>query len=169
MSLFFFIIIFEKIVVSIEKITYSDYNLCDPSFIKGVELLRKGQNEQALYYFEVAYEKISYSDLYHNVYASFCGYARTLNGDRSGLVLCREVARYELHDADVFCNLAKIELFYKNRKRAVVVLLKGLNVDSSHPGVKSLCKKIGMRESSVFGFLPRNNVLNRVIGKLIRK
>ncbi len=124
---------------------------------------------QARHCFELAYEQVSYNDLHYNKYASFCGYTRVLSGDRGGLMICREVIVNELYDADIFYNLAKSEWVYKNRKRTVDALLKGLTVDSAHPGIKNLCRKMCLRKRSVIRFLPRDNALNSFIGRLFRK
>ncbi len=155
--------------MSVESVTYSDYSLCDPNFINGVEFLKRDMILQAHHCFELAYEQVSYSDLHYNKYASFCGYTRVLSGDRGGLMICREVIANELYDADIFYNLAKSEWVYKNRKRTVEALLKGLIVDSAHPGIKNLCKTMCLRKRAVIRFLPRDNVLNSFIGKLFRK
>lgn len=155
--------------MSVESVTYKDYSLCDPNFINGIELLEKGMISQANHCFEIAYEQVSYSDLHYSKYASFCGYSRVLSGDRGGLMLCREVVANEMYDADVYFNLAKSEWHFKNRKRTIESLLKGLEIDAAHPGIKGLCKTMSMRKRAVIGFLPRNNILNKAIGKLIRK
>ena len=154
---------------NIESVTYKDYSLCNPNFINGVEFLKRGMFSQAGHCFELAYEKTSYNDIHYNKYASFCGYARVLNGDRGGLSICREVARNELYDGDVFYNLAKSEWHFKDRKRTVDVLLQGGDVDYMHPGMRDLRKKINMRKKSAIGFLPRNNLLNNKLGKFLRK
>jgi len=157
------------VIVSEESVTYQDYSLCDPNFIDGIDFLERGLYSQANHCFEVAYEQVTYSDIHYNKYASFCGYTRVLNGDRGGLMLCREVVANELYDADVYYNLAKSEWVFKNRKRTIDALLKGVDIDASHPGIRGLCKKMNMRKRAAIGFLPRSNVLNKTIGKLLRK
>ena len=155
--------------MSSESVTYRDYSLCNPNFINGVEFLKRGMISQACHCFEMAYEKISYKDLHYSKYASFCGYARVLNGDRGGLSICREVARDELYDGDVFYNLAKSEWFFKDRKRTVESLHKGMSVDRMHPGLCELRKELRIRKKTPIRFLPRDHTLNNIIGKLFRK
>lgn len=151
------------------EITYKDYSLCSPNFINGIEFLKRGMAVQARHCFEMAYEQVSYNDEYYNKYASFCGYARVLNGDPGGLSICREVARNELEDGDVFYNLAKSEWQFHNRKRTVSVLEKGLEVDGVHSGLYEFRKDLGVRRKSPLLFLSRNNFLNKKLGMLFRK
>jgi len=156
--------------MNIEKVTYKDYSLCDPNFIKGIELLAQGGITQAAHCFELAYEQVKYQDVHHNKYASFCGYARVLNGgDRGGLSLCREVARRELYDGDVFFNLAKAEWFFKARKRTIGALKEGLKIDFMHPGLRELRNNLGVRKKAPIMFLPREHAFNNGLGKLLRK
>jgi len=155
--------------MSIESVTYKDYSLCSPNFINGVEFLKRGMVSQARHCFEVAYEQTPYKDVHYNKYASFCGYARALAGDRGGLSICREVAKNELYDGDVFLNLAKSEWHFKDRKRAVDTLLHGMEIDCKHPGIRELSEKLCMRKKTAIGFLPRNNIINNKLGKLFRK
>jgi len=152
-----------------EVSTGENESYCHANFVNGVEFLKRGMNSQASRCFEMAYEKTTYSDAYYNKYASFCGYARVINGDRGGLVICREVARNEQSDGDVFYNLAKSEWYFKDRKRAVDSLLQGLQVDGLHEGICQLCDEMSMRKKTVIGFLPRNHAINNMLGKFLRK
>jgi len=156
--------------MNIEKVTYKDYSLCDPNFMQGIDLLVEGLIAQAAHCFELAYEQVTYKNVHYNKYASFCGYTRVLNGgDRGGLSLCREVARRELYDGDVFFNLAKAEWFFKARKQTVSALREGLRVDFMHPGLRELRNALGVRKKAPIMFLPRKHVLNNGLGKLLRK
>lgn len=155
--------------MSIESVTYKDYSLCSPNFINGIEFLKRGMISQARHSFEVAYEQTTYNDIHYNKYASFCGYARVIAGDRGGLSICREVAKNELYDGDVFFNLAKSEWYFKDRKRTVDTLLQGMEIDKMHPGMRELCQQVCLRKKTAIGFLPRNNLINNKLGRLFRK
>lgn len=155
--------------MSAEQVTYKDYSLCSPHFINGVEFLKRGMLVQAAHCFEMAYEQTSYSDTFYSKYASFCGYTRVLNGDRGGLSICREVARNERKDGDVFYNLARLEWHFNDRKRTVSVLSEGLQVDAMHQGMCDLQQSLGVRKKKPIIFLPRNNPLNNRVGKLFRR
>ncbi|MCW9048100.1 MAG: hypothetical protein OQK46_08485 [Gammaproteobacteria bacterium] len=155
--------------MSIQNVTYKDYSLCCPDFINGIEFLKRGMISQARHCFEVAYEQTTYRDVHYNKYASFCGYVRALAGDRGGVAICREVARNELYDGDVFFNLAKSEWHFKDRKRTVDSLIHGMEVDNMHPGMRELSAELRMRKKAAISFLPRNSALNNKLGKFFRK
>jgi len=141
---------------------------CD-NFIQGLADLKEYAIPQALDNFQRAYDAVPYGDIYHNKYASFCGVVRVLNGDRAGIELCRDAVRQELIDGDVFLNLAYAEWHMKSRKRSVGVLKQGLMVDRRHPGLKKFQQHLGQRSRKMVFFVSRDNVLNKVLGKLVRK
>lgn len=147
---------------------YEDFSSCCNDFVEGVEHLKDRSMPRALRSFSLAYESVESTDAYHNKYASYCGLSRVLSGDRTGLELCREAARSEIHDGDVYLNLARAELFLQHRKNTVVVLKKGLQVDSRHPGLRQMREHLGARQRSPLPFLPRSHPLNHTLGKLMR-
>ena len=148
---------------------YEDFSTCCNDFVEGIKYLKDHSIHQAIERFQLAYESVGRNDIYHNKYASYCGLARVLSGDRGGLDLCREAARSEIHDGDVFLNLARAEWFKKHRKNTVVALKKGLQVDNRHPGLRLMREQLGIRERSPVPFLPRSHKLNHALGKLMRK
>ncbi len=155
--------------MSIMQETYNDHSLCHPHFINGVEFLKRNMLSQAAHSFEQAYEQVNYRDPHYNKYASFAGLCRVLLGDHGGLALCREVARNELYDGDVFHNLARVEWQYGDRKRTVEALTNGLRIDEAHPGLQQFRQRIGVRKRSAISFLPRNCALNNRLGILFRR
>lgn len=151
------------------QVVYEDFSSCSSDFVEGIEALRERAIPRAMESFQQAYESVERSDVYRNKYASYCGLARVLSGDRSGLELCRESARVEIYDGDVFLNLARAEWFYKNRKSAVVALKKGLQIDNRHPGLREMREQMGIRLRCPLPFLPRSHPLNHALGKLLRR
>ena len=148
---------------------YKDYSLHSQDFINGIRCLKAGLNQDAHRYFQLAYESVKNSDVYHNKYASFCGLLRVLHGDHGGLTLCRDVARGEIHDGDVFLNLARAEWFYSNRKRTVYAILDGLEVDEKHMGLRQIHIDLGVRAFQPIPWVSRQSKLNIWLGKLLRK
>lgn len=124
---------------------------------------------ESLHNFQLAYESVSRNDVFHNKYASFCGLSRLINGDRGGLELCRESAHSELYDADVYLNLARAEWRLRNRKRTIVALKKGLNIDNRHAGILKMREQLGIRRHVVLSALDRSHAINVYLGKLKRK
>jgi hypothetical protein len=150
------------------QVVYEDFSSCCDEFVEGIEHLKERAIPKAMERFQQAYDSVGRSDVYHNKYASYCGLARVLSGDKSGLQLCRDAARSEIHDGDVFLNLARAEWFYKNRKNTVIALKKGLQVDNRHPGLRLMREQLGIRMRCPLPFLPRSHPLNHALGKLLR-
>jgi len=150
------------------QVVYDDFSTCCHDFIDGVEHLKDRSIPQAVESFQLAYESVSRTDTYHNKYESYCGLAKVMSGDRSGLEMCRHAAQNEITDGDVFYNLARAEWFYKNRKNVVIVLKKGLKLDNRHPGLRDMRTALGVRERCALPFLPRTHSLNRTLGILLR-
>jgi hypothetical protein len=139
------------------------------NFILGLAFLKKQLLTQALRNFQLAYDEVPYGDIYHNKYASYCGLTRVLNGDRAGVELCRDAARQEMIDGDVFLNLAYSEWHMKSRKRSVGILKKGLKIDAKHAGLNKFESFIGRRSRPIIFFISRDNFLNKTLGKMVRK
>lgn len=151
------------------KPVYEDFSTCSDDFVDGVAYLKEHAIPKAVESFQHAFESVDRSDAYRNKYASFCGLARVLSGDAGGLNLCREAARAEFHDGDVFLNLARAEWFFENRKNTIIALKKGLTIDNRHPGLRTMREQLGLRVKSPLPFLPRSHPLNHTLGKLMRK
>ncbi|MFK5949569.1 MAG: hypothetical protein QM500_12460 [Methylococcales bacterium] len=150
------------------KLVYGDFSQYDDDFKSAMDFIKVGEYDNARHHFQLAYESVSQQDIYHNKYASYCGLLRLLSGDRSGIDLCRDVARNEYNDGDVFLNLARAEWFLRERKSTVLALKKGLSIDQSHPGIAKMRKDIGLREKQPISFLKRDNILNKTLGKMFR-
>ena len=138
-------------------------------FQEGIENFERGEIDAAAFSFELAYESVKRRDIINNKYASFCGLLRLLQGEHSGLILCRDAARNESRDADLFLNLALAEWSYRNRRKTVEAIFTGLDIDSDHPGLIKLHKELGVRKRKPVALLDRNNPLNVIVGKILRK
>jgi len=152
----------------VENNNSCQYQHCD-DFTQGLNFLKAHSLPQALLNFRSAYNAVPYNDSYHNKYASYCGLARVLNGDKSGVELCRDAARQEMKDGDVFLNLAYAEWFMNSRKRSIGVLEKGLSIDSDHRGLNIFQNHLGKRAEPILSFVARDSFLNKTLGKIIRK
>jgi hypothetical protein len=105
---------------------------------------------------------------YYNRAASYLGLAQVLNGNRNGLVLCRDVASSEVLDGQVFLNLAAAEWHSMNRKRAIDALYRGSKIDRDHPQLQRAVELADSRKHPVFTFLPRSHPFNRFFGRMLR-
>ncbi len=148
---------------------YSDYSSCCTDFIVGIEHLKQRSISHAIHYFNQAYRGALIDDSFRNRYESYYGLARVLNGDAQGLDMCVKAALNECYDGDIFLNLVRAEYIKQNREKAVTALLKGLEVDSSHPGLQLMAQQLGLRRRNALPFLHRGHPLNRCIGRFLRR
>jgi hypothetical protein len=151
------------------KLVYENFDSCNEDFVEGIEHLKARAMPKAIRSFRLAYESVDRTNVYRNKYESFCGLSRVLSGDSEGLKLCREAAKNEHYDGDVYLNLARAELYLKHRKNTVVTLKKGLQIDKRHPGLRIVREALGVRKRSPLPFLPRSHHLNHSLGKIMRK
>ena len=147
---------------------YEDFSACCDEFVEGVSYLKDRSMPNAIDSFQQAFESVERADVYHNKYASYCGLARVISGDATGLEMCRAAAQSELHDGDVYLNLARAEWHFENRKATILVLKKGLKIDNRHPGLRQMREQFGVRVRSPLPFLPRTHPLNQALGMLMR-
>ncbi|RRQ21267.1 hypothetical protein [Thiohalobacter thiocyanaticus] len=137
-----------------------------PDYVQGCSHLAAGDVTAAAACFEAADEQTAPNDVYSSLYTAARGYARVLLNDTSGLNLCRAAARAEQHNGDVHEYLAKAELRLQHRKQACEAIVRGLRADRAHPGLRQLRRQMGIRRAPALGFLSRDNLLNRLIGRL---
>jgi len=91
---------------------------------------------------------------------------RVCLGDRHAVELCREVAAEDIKDVEVQYNLALAEYKLDNRRRAVLAVQRGLDIDAKNPELQRLRALMGSRRMPVIRFLERDNSLNKWLGKL---
>jgi len=109
------------------------------------------------------------NDGQYNRLQSYYGLTQVLNANETGLSLCRQAANNEQLNGDVFLNLACAELANSNRKRAIEVIQLGIKIDPDNAQLKRACAKIECRKKCCLAFLPRENLLNRFLGRLRRQ
>lgn len=138
-------------------------------FVDGLKCFRSDDFEGALMFFRAADESAAIDDVYQNRYTSFHGLCRVCLGDRNGIKLCRNAAVGEARDAEVFYNLALAEHRLGQRESAWTALRRGLQIDPDHRSLQRFKRELGLRgKHSLIPGLPRDNPLNRMLGKLFR-
>jgi hypothetical protein len=95
--------------------------------------------------------------------------SQVLTSNRNGLLLCRDAASSENQNGDVFLNLACAEWYCMNRRRAINAVRLGCNIDSENTRLKRALGLLDARKKSVLGFLPRAHLLNRFLGRMLRR
>jgi len=145
---------------------YRDYTVMCTEFREGIVYLAEGDHENALDSFARADHKTSRDDVYKNKYQSFHGLLLVHAGQSKGIELCRAASANECFDGDVFYNQARAELELDRRRQAVTALRRGLSFDRSHPDLLRLRQRLGVRRGLFIPFLDRDNVFNKLLGKL---
>lgn len=137
----------------------------DQDFIQGIEALRKGELDLALEYFHLAEQQTTDGDFNQGLYRSYLGLVLVLQGDVSGVELCRNGAYFDNTNADIYYNLALAERKLGNRKRTVESIRAGLKIEPSHKRLLKLRQEIGQRRKLPIQFLDRDHPINRWLGR----
>ena len=83
-----------------------------------------------------------------------------------GIVLCREAIHLAPFEPEFYLNLSRVYMKAGHRKQALVTLIEGLALNNESKLLKSELAQVDLRRKPFFGFLHRDNLLNRVTGKL---
>ncbi len=141
----------------------------EESLAKGRDALKAKDFKAAEREFNQALKSIDELHESYNKITSYLGLAQVMTSDRNGLLLCRDAASSEVLDGDVFLHLACAEWHSDNRKRAVDAINRGRKIDGEHEQLVRACMLIDGRRRTIFPFLHRQHLLNRSIGRLMRR
>jgi hypothetical protein len=149
-----------------QPLSYETESGLDPAFLEGVERFEAGDVAGAAPVFEQVVQGAKTLDRHYAKYLSYYGAALALSGDARGLAHCRTAAQADSKDADILYHLARAELRFGHRRQAILAIEAGLKAEGAHERLTRLRSTIGMRRLPVLSFLGRDNVLNRILGKL---
>ena len=101
---------------------------------------------------------------------SYHGYciAKERGQVKKGAELCAASMELEPENPAHVLNLARVHLVAGQKKEALRVLREGVSLDGSQE-IAALLGKIGTRKAPVFSFLPRANLLNKLLGLLLER
>lgn len=134
------------------------------SYVKAVELAKRGKLVLALELFEAdpAFKEnaiaLSYYALCVAVLRDKCDEA---------LIILRGAVKKDRFQPDIYMNIGRVYVLKKRKDFAAKAFVKGLSLDRSHAGILKEIKKLGIRQQALIPFLPRKNVLNKALGKII--
>jgi predicted Zn-dependent protease len=129
----------------------------------GLRLLARGQGEEAFEHLSRAYLSGPQNARYRSSYALALALVK---GQFLGAAeLARAAVRQEYHNPDLYLNLARIYLAFDFRAEAIRFLRRGLMVDPSNDQITETLSDLGIRRRPTLRFLPRNHLLNRLLGK----
>ena len=85
---------------------------------------------------------------------------------REGLDLCRHACRISFYEPENFINLARTALIAGYRREAYRAIKRGYALDPSSVPLQKLHRKLGVRRRPVLAFLGRENLVNRLLGRM---
>jgi len=83
----------------------------------------------------------------------------------AGLQMCKKAVDSDVPDALFYRNMGKVYLFKKDKRSAIGVFAKGLQIDKGNKYILKEWKVLGFRRKPVIPFLSRDNKLNIILGK----
>jgi len=141
----------------------------EASYKKGRDSLLTEDYKAARREFAETLNSIGEHHQLYNRIISYLGLAQVLTSDRNGLLLCRDAASFEAVEADVYLNLSCAEWHVDNRQRAVEAINLGRQVGAGHQQLERASVLIDSRRRNALPFLRREHVLNRWLGRMMRK
>lgn len=147
---------------------FNDYSSCHTAFSEGISSLESRDVDRAVACFSSALASVNDRHPNYRRYISYYGVARVLQGQEDGIKFCRSAIADRNRDGDLYMNLARVEWFLKNRRNTVLALQEGLKRDANHQGLALMWMRIGERKRKPVFFLPRGNLVNKMIGCLLR-
>lgn len=130
---------------------------------KGVRFAREGRYQDALKTFD---EDLCFTESPTAMsYYAIC-LAKVEGNFERAISLCLMAAEKEFYNPDIYLNFGKIFLMNGQKSVAIKAFKKGLKFDSTHDGILVELDRLGMRRRPVVPFLPRQNVVNKLLGML---
>ncbi len=139
----------------------------EKDFRKGKLYLGRSDMDKATRSFEKAYK----SDRESPKYMSYYGMCAALRWGQVGLglELCTRAVKKEFYKTDYYVNLARVYMAADNKKGSISVIKKGLRQDPENDTLHELLVELGVRKRPVIPFFKRSNILNRILGTVLRR
>ncbi|MFB3851267.1 MAG: tetratricopeptide repeat protein [Acidobacteriota bacterium] len=140
-----------------------------PEVTKGMDLIERGELSRAYNFFQ------NYAEQEPNnpIPKSFLGYLTAVFQKKTfqGLELCLEAVKMEKEEPLLYLNLARVYVLMNDRYHAFQAIQTGLKYRHSpfRSDLMNFYRHIGIRKKPPISFLHRDNPLNVVIGKMLRK
>ncbi len=138
--------------------------IAEELFEKGRALLKENNTLAALSCFEKACSMDNLPGIHS--YLGLC-LAVERGQVKEGIALCNEAIAGDAGNPVHYLHLGKIYLREKRRKEAIEIFRKGLSF-GDHAEIRRILDTLGTRKKPLFPFLPRNSLLNKYSGKLLR-
>jgi len=101
-------------------------------------------------------------------FLSLYGFCLAMEGrnTKKGIQYCERAVSIEHFRPQSFYYLGIAYLKGAKKRKAISAFYKGLRIDEDHPGIKEQLRKLGERKGPLLPFLPRQNFLNKTIGRI---
>lgn len=135
---------------------------------RGIELCRDGDWQEGFYWLSLAADATVETASVPSLFFAYLGHALArLQGQMGeGIRLCRRAVELDMYQAESYYYLASTLLLAGDRRSAVDVVDRGIQIDATDDHLKSLKAEIGQRRSPVLPFLPRRHIVNRSLGRI---
>lgn len=132
---------------------------------EGITALGAGNTARALKHFEEAAELDETAELLSHL--AYC-LAKEKKDFTGATALCKSALEDEPWNSLHYLNLGRVHLLAGRRKEAINTFRDGL-LHQNNPRIKDELNRLGTRRYPFFASLPREHILNRVVGKLFHK
>lgn len=134
-------------------------------FEEGLKALTSRRTGEALQWFEkaVAEEKTPLTCSY----LAFCR-AKETGRYKEAIALCMEAMKEEPKNSEIYLNLGRVYLLAGQRKSAIRAFDLGLR-HGRNAQIMNELNAIGRRKTPPLPFLPRENPLNKYLGRFLKK
>lgn len=145
-------------------LTHMGHTVAFEEFKLGLTRLRDGFPAQALQHIQRAAQL----EQQNPFYLSYLGLLLALTRKRWAEAerLCTTALRIKRTHPQLYLNLAEVYLAAGQRQEAIEALVLGLQYTNRHPSLLRTLERISMRRPPILPFLPRANVVNRMLGRL---
>jgi tetratricopeptide (TPR) repeat protein len=101
-------------------------------------------------------------------YLSYYGLTVALEDENveQGIQICREAIHLVPFEPEFYLNLSRVYMKAGKRKQALGILQEGLALNHKSKLLASEFAKIDLRRKPFFSLLHRDNILNKILGKL---
>ena len=142
----------------------------EESFNKGLDALEEGHGREALAFFEAAVELerrfgASPPQARYLSYYGLC-LGEAWKRAHEAVKFCRKAVDLEKYNPDLHYNLGRVLLIAGRRREAHRVLVRGSRLQPDHAGIQREMRRMGVRRRPVLPFLPRNNPVNVLLGRI---
>lgn len=139
----------------------------DEHFRLGLDALEERESAEALMHFRAANTLDPTRPSYRSYHGLCVGIVERRFGD--ALEMCRSAAKEEFFNPTLYHNLARVHFAFGFKTEGIRYLRRGLMIDPGNAPILSEFGHLGVRSKPVLGFLGRNHLMNRCLGRLRNK